>query len=298
MADVLISKSRSGQFIQGVKAPTTPSFVNGENPVPVDSGGDAGGGSFVPQTRQLTINGTKFDLSQDREWTVTLDGSEYVTLDTAQTITANKVFTGNVGFGAGQHTVIDGSNGRIITDKFRLYNGVPATQYTDFVSLATQNRTINFPNQSGTVALLSDFQWLNNTNGIHYNGGNVGIGISLPNELLTIQKNQNATTRLLVSNTDATNTSSRASIRTDSNGIQGEMVSIGTLGVYLGAFSNHPLSLMTNGDERVQITASGNVLIGTGTNGGSKLRIVGLPTSSAGLVSGDIYNDGGILKIV
>jgi hypothetical protein len=41
----------------------------------------------------------------------------------------------------------------------------------------------------------------------------------------------------------------------------------------------------------------GNVLIGTTTNGASKLRIVGLPTSSAGLSSGDIWNDGGTLKI-
>jgi hypothetical protein len=42
---------------------------------------------------------------------------------------------------------------------------------------------------------------------------------------------------------------------------------------------------------------SGNVLIGTTTNGASKLRIVGLPTSSAGLSSGDVWNDSGTLKI-
>jgi hypothetical protein len=42
----------------------------------------------------------------------------------------------------------------------------------------------------------------------------------------------------------------------------------------------------------------GNVLIGTTTNGSSKLRIVGLPTSSAGLSSGDIYVAAGVLMIV
>ena len=42
----------------------------------------------------------------------------------------------------------------------------------------------------------------------------------------------------------------------------------------------------------------GNLLIGTSTTGGSKLRIVGLPTSSAGLSSGDIYSNLGILTIV
>jgi hypothetical protein len=48
---------------------------------------------------------------------------------------------------------------------------------------------------------------------------------------------------------------------------------------------------------RLFITTSGNVLIGTATSGASRLRIVGLPTSAAGLSSGDIWNDGGTLKI-
>jgi hypothetical protein len=42
----------------------------------------------------------------------------------------------------------------------------------------------------------------------------------------------------------------------------------------------------------------GNLLIGTATNGASKLRIVGLPTSAAGLSSGDVYSNLGILTIV
>ena len=45
-------------------------------------------------------------------------------------------------------------------------------------------------------------------------------------------------------------------------------------------------------------TTSGNTLIGTATSGASKLRIVGLPTSAAGLSSGDVYSNLGILTIV
>jgi hypothetical protein len=48
---------------------------------------------------------------------------------------------------------------------------------------------------------------------------------------------------------------------------------------------------------QMTITAGGNVLIGTTTNGASKLRIVGLPTSAAGLSSGDVYNLAGALMI-
>jgi hypothetical protein len=49
--------------------------------------------------------------------------------------------------------------------------------------------------------------------------------------------------------------------------------------------------------ERMRITSGGNVLIGTDTNGSSKLRLVGLPTSAAGLSSGDVYNLAGALMI-
>jgi hypothetical protein len=53
----------------------------------------------------------------------------------------------------------------------------------------------------------------------------------------------------------------------------------------------------TNPSTKVTITNDGNVLIGTATNGASKLRIVGLPTSAVGLSSGDVYNLSGVLMI-
>jgi hypothetical protein len=41
----------------------------------------------------------------------------------------------------------------------------------------------------------------------------------------------------------------------------------------------------------------GNLLLGTSTNGASPLRVVGLPTSATGLSAGDVWSDGGTLKI-
>jgi len=65
-----------------------------------------------------------------------------------------------------------------------------------------------------------------------------------------------------------------------------------------GIFQNaNGLNLQSGGSPRITIPSGGNVLIGTQTNGASKLRIVGLPTSAVGLSSGDVYNLSGVLMI-
>jgi hypothetical protein len=80
-------------------------------------------------------------------------------LSTPITITRS---TGTIGITStlviGSDTSIDGSNGRIITNKIRLYNGTPASIYHDFTSAATTNRTISIPDISGTLALLEGTQ--------------------------------------------------------------------------------------------------------------------------------------------
>jgi hypothetical protein len=56
--------------------------------------------------------------------------------------------------------------------------------------------------------------------------------------------------------------------------------------------------------EVMRITTSNNLLINKTTDGGQKLQVSGkvnfasLPTSSAGLSAGDIWNNGGVLNIV
>ena len=53
----------------------------------------------------------------------------------------------------------------------------------------------------------------------------------------------------------------------------------------------------TNNTERMRITSSGNVFIGK-TTGSSKFGVSGLPTSSAGLSSGDFYQVAGAVMVV
>jgi hypothetical protein len=70
---------------------------------------------------------------------------------------------------------------------------------------------------------------------------------------------------------------------------------IGTLNALELRADNNLFLTTTSGT--LAITSGGNVLIGTTTNGASRLRISGLPTSAAGLSSGDVYNLAGVLMI-
>lgn len=59
------------------------------------------------------------------------------------------------------------------------------------------------------------------------------------------------------------------------------------------------INFFTGGaNQYMTLTSAGKLLLGTASAGGSKLRISGLPTSSAGLVSGDVWSNGGVLTIV
>jgi hypothetical protein len=86
--------------------------------------------------------------------------------------------------------------------------------------------------------------------------GNIGINTIAPSEELELYKSQNATTRLLINNPDSTNTSSRASLIVNSNGVIAEMVTINTLGLYLGTTSNHRTSIMMGGTEYLGINGT------------------------------------------
>jgi hypothetical protein len=58
-----------------------------------------------------------------------------------------------------------------------------------------------------------------------------------------------------------------------------------------------PFVIYTDAAERMRVDSAGRVLIGTSAGGGSVLRIASLPTSPAGLSPGDVWVDGGFLKI-
>ena len=135
--------------------------------------------------------------------------------------------------------------------------------------------------------------------------GNVGIGTTSPATLFHASKTYSAPTGGIDSNIQilASNTSGASGLGMLASNSSVSFLHFGdtdsaNIGQIAYTHANDNMLFVANGAERMRITSAGNVLIGTTTDGGSKLKVVGLPTSSAGLSAGDIWNDGGTLKIV
>jgi hypothetical protein len=118
--------------------------------------------------------------------------------------------------------------------------------------------------------------------------GNLGVGTTSPSALLTVSKNQNSQTEIGVTNSDTTNSSSRARVRALCGTIDTVMTSISGLGSFVGASSNHELNLITNGVTRALIDTSGNLLVGgTTVTNSAKMEAFFSGATSNGIVSND-----------
>jgi hypothetical protein len=210
--------------------------------------------------------------------------------------TANNTYTPGVYVHPSNNVTIGSSQSIItgITDAgFRLdVNGtarVTSLTTMDLVS-TSPNQIIFIKNSSGTTA------------GRIFPDGSI-LRLSSSNSLLALSVFANANIGI--------GQATDAGFRLDVNGTARVATSIlvgssstqGTIqtGVFRGTFFND----YANNFTIFQVQTSGNVsfynsvAIGTtSAPSASKLRVVGLPTSSAGLSAGDIWNDGGTLKIV
>jgi len=103
---------------------------------------------------------------------------------------------------------------------------------------------------------------------------------------------------------DSSSMTAQLAVKSTAYGTQGGILAYSTV-VYMGAWSNHPLYFRANNSDRMILYPSYNVeilaflAINASANGTSPLRLGGVPTSAAGLVSGDIWTAGdGLLHIL
>jgi len=112
----------------------------------------------------------------------------------------------------------------------------------------------------------------------------VGIGTSSPSQLLEVR---GQAAKIRITDFDISGTTGIEFV--DLGAVVDAEIEVGNSSQYF--------AIKTAASERLRIDSSGNVGIGT-SSPGSKLSVVGLPTSASGLSAGDIYIDGGTLKIV
>lgn len=209
--------------------------------------------------------------------------------------TGSNSFPGTTTFGAGSPTAIDGATGTIIvgSNKLRLYNAVPASQYHELVSAATSNLTATFPNVSGTVLFgtgttnyVPKFTSANavGNSQIFDNGTSVGINTATPTSGFNLDVFGSIPAVFTSNNTAAS--SLYASVQTfrqtntvangnglafglyNSSGVNAEygyvgaLIETNTAGSHSGSLIFAPVSSGTR-TERVRITSGGNVGIGT-----------------------------------
>jgi hypothetical protein len=191
---------------------------------------------------------------------------------------------------------------------FRVYtNGVNSprlivdtTGAATFSSSVTATQFITGGTPSNTAGFTNSFYAESNVPSLTLSNTGVNTGkytIGVTNGSLGIWNNATSTYPLFI------NSSNNVGIGTVSPNEKlhcaGNIHAYAPGGIDAGLFASSAAGSTTVAIRSIGITHfnGGNVLIGTSTNGASKLRIVGLPTSSAGLSSGDVWNDGGTLKI-
>jgi hypothetical protein len=192
--------------------------------------------------------------------------------------------TGTATFGAGSPTAIDGTDGKLIIPKIRVYNSAPATQYHDITSAALSNRFIIIPDASGTMALTSDLSGYLPLTGGTLTGALNGTTAAFSGNT-TIGGNDGAATRLYVRTEDTANTPSLTLFKNVSSGTAEDIFRVQS---WNGAF-NTVASIRANGSANflssVSATSLRSSTVGTfGFNTASNGEFQIYSTAESGLV--------------
>lgn len=148
--------------------------------------------SYTPTSRLLTINGTSYDLSADRSWTIT-PGSGMRNVQTFTATSGQTTFTVTGGYTSGLVDVyVNGA--RLSTSDFTATNGTSVVLgvgvvTNDIVDIVSYTASLSSGiNGSGTTNYISKFTASNvlGNSLLFDNGTNVGIGTATPSAALHV----------------------------------------------------------------------------------------------------------------
>lgn len=200
----------------------------------------------VPTTRTLTINGTSYDLSADRSWTIAsgIGGSgttNYLPKFTGSTSIGNSLIFDN-GTSVAINTSIPFFN-----SKLQVNQGTTGGIISNFYDSASDQMLYSYATNSGSIGFQAHNSAGLVVKNIFFNpsGGNVGIGITNPDEILTLNRASSLYARIV-------NTSNSVSTYWGVNGTE----------IYFGSSSNSPVTFYSNSTERMRINAGGQLLVG------------------------------------
>ena len=243
---------------------------------------------YVPTSRTLTINGTAYDLSADRSWSVGTVTSVGATGGTGISISGSPI-TGSgsltITNTAPDQTVVLSSGTGISTSgtypNFTITNTSPdqivaltsstgisvSGTYPNFTITNTSPAPANTITGLGTTNYVSKFTasgTIGNSQ-IFDNGTNVGIGTTSINSSLEIYKASGPNYIYLTNGTSGTNNG--VVLRYNSVDYMGMIGTFTTGELKVGGFNagGYFMTFYSNNSERMRLTPSGRLLIGTTT---------------------------------
>jgi predicted heme/steroid binding protein len=225
--------------------------------------------------------------------------TNFVTLNTMQTITGTKVYNSLQYYNNGLY-LKEGVSGNetgytmLGANTNQLIIGVQgASQTMTFPTSA--NYTYTFPNATGTIALTSNLssyvptsrtltingttydlsanrswtvsgsQWTTSGSNIYYNTGNVGIGTTNPTDPFVVQTNTNSQTNVVFKNINTTDTNTRQGLYLTAGACTLSLLAIHNAGTYIQGTAGQPMYLQQSagGTVNMIIKSTGQVGIGT-----------------------------------
>jgi hypothetical protein len=240
----------------------------------------------------------RYELGGQHSWWIAPSGTagNAISFTQAMTLTSG----GNLLVG----TTTDAGFKLDVNGTGRFSGAVTGTQY---------NATSKYAWGSATNGTTGQVATDNTNNYFDYIGSLIFRGAAASNTLVTFSSTGAATfsSSVTATNTITISSTSNASLVAATNSTTGftfiDLINNGASGknYQIGIGGNSAASGYANNlyfdlvgvGNIMTLTSGRNVLIGTQTSGSSRLRIVGLPTSSSGLSSGDVWSDSGTLKI-